>query len=230
MRKHYLPKGDDARLSWLANFSSKIGTYSAALGISAAEVTAIATYYAMLLYIMNLLGAIRTFSQEVTQFKDKLMFSFIGSTLGPVPAITIAVPPPDVPAGIFTLISGIVQRIKASINYTEAMGEDLGIIGADIIDDFATAKPVLKTSLDVNHPKIKYNKNRTDGINLYGDHDDGSGMVFMRFITKTTYVDPTELAAEKNSAVWKYKGIYVVEDTEVGIESDEATITVKKKL
>ena len=179
---------------------------------------------------MNLLGAIRSFSQEVTKFKDKLMFAVIGSTPGPVPVLTVAAPPPDVPAGIFTLISGIVKRIKASVNYTEAIGEDLGIIGADIIDDFATAKPLLKVTLDVNHPKIKYKKNRTDGINLYGDHDDGLGMVFIRFVTKTTFVDLTELAPGKNSAVWKYMAIYVVEDTEVGIESDEVTITVKKKL
>jgi hypothetical protein len=230
MRKQYLPHGEDARQKWLFNFSSKLGAYAAALGISAAEVTAIASYYTMLLYIINLSDGIRKFSQEITKFKKKLMIAVTGSTLGPVPATTIAAAPPDVPAGIFTLISGIVKRIKGSVNYTDAIGEDLGIIGADIIDDFATAKPVLKITLDVNHPKIKYKKGRTSGMNLYADHDDGSGMVFMRFVAKNTYIDLTELGSAKNSAVWKYKGIYVVEDTEVGVESDEVTVTVKKKL
>lgn len=230
MKKHYLPSTEDARLTWLFNFSSKIGTYAAALGISPVEVTAIAAYYTMLLYIMNLAEAIRTFSQEITRYKKKLSVAVLGSTLGPVPAITIAVPPATVPAGIFTILSGIIKRIKGSAEYTEAIGEDLGIIGADIFDDFASVKPVLKITLDVNKPKIKYKKNRTDGINLYADHDDGNGMVFIKFISKTTYVDPTLLAPGKNSAVWAYVAIHVVDDTEVGITSDEVTITVKKKL
>lgn len=228
MRKHYLPRGDNARLAWLNNFSSKIGTYAAALGISAVEVTAIGAYYTLLLYILNLIEAIRTFSQDLTKYKEKLMVAVIGSTLGDPPTITIPAAPATQPAGIFTILSGIVKRIKGSVNYTEAIGEDLGIIGADIFDDFASVKPVLKISLDVSHPKIKYKKNRTDGINLYGDHADGQGMKFMRFVSKTTFTDMTELAAGVNSAVWKYMAIHVVDDLEVGIPGDEVVVTVRK--
>lgn len=228
MRKHYLPQGDNARLAWLQNFSQKIGTYSVALGISAAEVTAIGAYYAMLLYILNLIEAIRTFSQDLTKYKEKLMVSVIGSTLGDPPTITVPVPPATQPAGIFTLISAIVKRIKGSINYTEAIGEDLGIIGADIFDDFASVKPVLKITLDVANPKIKYRKNSTKGINLYGDHADGQGMKFMRFVSKTTFIDTTALPDGAGSAVWKYMAIHVVDDIEVGIPSDEVVITVRR--
>ncbi|MEP7169182.1 MAG: hypothetical protein ABI855_07400, partial [Bacteroidota bacterium] len=139
-------------------------------------------------------------------------------------------PPAVTPAGIFTIISGIVARIKGHADYTEAIGEDLRIIGADIIIDYAELKPSLKVTIDVSSPKIKYKKNRTNGLNIYADHDDEQGMLFLRFISKTTTVDKTDLQPAQNSAVFKYIGIYVVDDTEVGIPSDEVTVTVKKKV
>lgn len=228
MKKYYLPSGDGARLTWLENFKNKIGGYATLFGISPAEVTAIGAYYTMLFYILGLIESIRNFSQDLTRFKDTLMVAPLGTTLGDVPTISIADPPAAVPAGIFTIISGIVQRIKGSAGYTEGIGEDLGIVGADIIIDYASLKPVLKLSLDVSKPKIKYQKKRTDGINLYADHDDGKGMKFFKFITQTTYVDPTELGDTQSSAVFKYVAIYVVDDVEVGIPGDEVSITVRK--
>jgi hypothetical protein len=230
MRKHYLPNDDSGRLTWLINFNSKIGTYSRLFGISAAEVTAIGTYLVMLQYILDLIEKVRTFSQNLTKYKDDLMIAPLGTTLGDVPTLTIDAPPPVTPAGIFTIISGIVQRIKGNAACTESIGEDLGIVGADIIIDYAALKPVLKITMDVNNPKIKYPIKRTDGINLYADHDDGQGMKFMRFISKATFVDATVLQPAQNSAVFKYIGIYVVDDLEVGIPGDETVITVKKKV
>lgn len=228
MKKYYLPAGDTARLQWLETFKNKIETYADMFGITDAEVLAIAAYYTMLAYILGLIDSIRNFSQDLTRFKDTLMVAPLGTPLGPVPTVTIGVAPAAVPAGIFTIISGIVQRIKGSTSYTESIGEDLGIVGADIIIDYASLKPVLKLSPDVNNVKIKYEKKRTDGINLYADHNDGQGMKFFKFITKTTYVDLTPLADAQNSAVFKYMAIFVVDDVEVGIPGDEVSITVKK--
>lgn len=228
MKKHYLPFDDQGRLAWLINFNSKIGGYAALFGISAAEVAAIAAYLLMLQYILNLTEAVRTFSQDLTKYKDKLMIAVIGSSLGDPPTLTIPAPPATQPAGIFSIISGIVQRIKGHNAYTEAFGEDLGIVGDDIFVDYATVKPVLKITLDVGKPKIKYKKNRTKGINLYCDRDDGKGMLFIKTVSKTTFTDMTELAAGVNSAVWKYMAIHVVDDLEVGIPGDEVVITVRR--
>ncbi len=68
----------------------------------------------------------------------------------------------------------------------------------------------------------------TDCINLYAEHNDGKGMKFFKFITKTTYVDTTELADTQTSAVFKYIAVYVKDDAEVGIPRDEVSITGKK--
>jgi hypothetical protein len=228
MRKYYLPAGDLERLEWLENFKGKIGTYAASLGITPGEVSAIAAYYAMLFYILGAMDAFRSFSQDLTKYKDKLMVAPLGTVLGdPPPVPTLAVAPTTVPAGIFTIISGIVKRIKASANYTEAIAEDLRIIGADIIDDNSTKKPVVKLSYDVNNPLIKVKKNRTDGFNLYRDLDTGAGFVLIGRVTKTQYIDTVPFPGGVTSLLVKYKAVYVVDDMEVGIPSDEASITVK---
>ena len=203
-RKFYLPPGDNARLAWLQNFSSKIGTYAVSLGITPIEVTALAAYYVMFGYILGIIDQVRTFSQDLTKFKEKLMIAALGTPLGAVPSLTLAAPPPPVPAGIFTIIAGIVKRIKGSTNYNENIGEDLGVIGADIILDFGSMQPDLKITFDVLRPKIKYKKGGTDGLNIYVDRNDGQGIKFLKYVTKTTYIDTAELPVGVNSAVWTY--------------------------
>jgi hypothetical protein len=227
-RKYYLPPGDNARLAWLQNFSSKIGTYAASLGITPTEVTAIAAFYVMLGYILGIIDQVRTFSQDLTKFKDTLMAATLGTPLGAVPTLTLAAAPPAVDAGIFTIIAGMVKRIKGSANYNENIGEDLGVIGADIILDFGSMQPELKITLDVGRPKIKYKKGGTDGLNIYVDRGDGRGIQFLKYVTKTTYIDTAELPVGVNSAVWTYTGIYVVNDTEVGIPSAATSVTVSR--
>jgi len=229
-RKYYLPPDDNGRLSWLANFNAKIGTYAAALGITPAEVTLIGKFFIMLGYILGIIDIVRAFSQDLTKFKEKLMIAPIGTPLGAVPTLTLAVAPTPTDAGIFTIIAGYVKRIKGNTNYNEGIGEDLGIIGADIILDFGSMQPTLKITFDVERPKIKYKKGGTEGLNIYVDRSDGGGMKFLKYVTKTTYIDTEELPAGVTSAVWTYKGIYVVNDTEVGIPSAAVGVTVGKKV
>ncbi len=230
MRKPYLPQNDNDRLAWLITFSGKIGGFAPSVGITPVEVTAIAGFLAMVQYILDLQDAVRTFGQDITKFKDTLMIAPVGTPIGAVPVITIGAAPVATPAGIFTLISGFVKRIKGSASYTESVGEALGIIGADIIDDNSAKKPILAITLDVSNPKIKYTKQRTSGLNLYADHNDGKGMVFMKFVSKTIFIDITDLTPPKETDLWKYMGIYVVDDLEVGIPSDVVSVTVKKKV
>jgi hypothetical protein len=227
-RKFYLPSDDNGRLAWLLNFSTKIGGYAASLGITPLEVTAIAAYYTMLAYILGIIDQVRAFSQDLTQFKEKLMIAPLGTPLGAVPALTLAVAPAATPAGIFTIIAGMVKRIKGSANYNTGIGEDLGVIGADIILDFGSMQPDLKITFDVLRPKIKYKKGGTDGLNIYVDRNDGQGIRFLKYVTKTTYIDTEELPAGVNSAVWSYIGIYVVNDTEVGQPSAAMSVTVSR--
>jgi hypothetical protein len=86
---------------------------------------------------------------------------------------------------------------------------------------------MVKLSYAVNNPQVKIKKNRTDGFNLYRDLGTGDGFELVGRVTKTTYVDTIPFPPGVTSLVPKYKAVNVVDDIEVGIPSDEASITVK---
>jgi hypothetical protein len=65
-----------------------------------------------------------------------------------------------------------------------------------------------------------------DSLELWKDWGDGKGMVFLTITTNTDYADMSPLPAPGVSAVWKYKGIYRLNDAQVGQWSDVATIGV----
>ncbi|MFI5217844.1 MAG: hypothetical protein ACHQNT_00030 [Bacteroidia bacterium] len=226
MRKHYFPKSNKKRLAWLKNFSDKIGTYASVLMILPTEAQEVKDYYTMLKHAMDTIEMVRSFSKSMTAFRKELMFGLPGGNASDVPVLTLPAAPAAVPSGIFGIISGMVQRMKGSIHYTEAIGEDLGIIGADFVKDFAALKAVLKIKPDLGRPEISYNKYNTHGMNLYVNRDDGNGMKFLKRLTRTTFIDKYKLPEEKRIALWKYIGIYVVDDIEVGIASDEVSVVV----
>jgi len=130
--KGYLPINDEERLAWLGNFSTKIGKYSSQLNISGAEIDAIALWYKMFKYVLELIDETEFFVQDLLTFKEHIMFAPVGSIQGPMPYLPIATPPSIITAGIFTLINAIVKRIKSNHHYTEAIGRDLGIIGSEM--------------------------------------------------------------------------------------------------
>ena len=110
-----------------------------------------------------------------------------------------------------------------------AIGQDLGLIGADITLDLTTLKPILDGSLQAAHPNIGWTKQGLDGLprKLSGLVDRGTGTFgFLAFDTIPDYLDTAPLPAPGTSAVWKYKAIYRLGDDQVGQWSDVFSIPV----
>ena len=128
-KKHYLPFSAPERVIWLNNLAAKIGGYATKYGLTTAEVDAIVAMALFYSYWVNLAEQAKTFREDITKFIGTLSIAPAGTVLGTPPAFSPAAAPPSTDAGIFTFISGIVQRIKATVGYSENDGEDLGIIG-----------------------------------------------------------------------------------------------------
>jgi hypothetical protein len=139
---------------------------------------------------------------------------------------TPGTPPPTVPPDIFGRATKLAVRIKKHPNCTEAIAQDLGIIGAEVIVDPTTYQPILNLSLTAGHPHIGWAKQGMDSLELWKDWGDGKGFVQLTYTTNTDYADISPLPAPGVSAVWKYKGIYRLNDQQVGQWSDVATIGV----
>lgn len=226
----YIPSLDNDKVIWLNNFSTKIGTYAASVGVTAAEVTAAQKDAAMYQYIVNLQEVYKQTLQNITGYKKLLKKASGQQHLGAViPSLpTLAAPPPAVPEGIFDRISKLATRIKASVNYTDNIGSDLGIISPTSSFDASTMQPDIKVRLEAGRPYLKWTKGESDALDLYADRNDGAGFVLVGRFMRNEYVDISTLATGKVIDEWSYKGIYVIADSQIGLFSPVVDISVKR--
>jgi len=68
-------------------------------------------------------------------------------------------------------------------------------------------------------PNLKWSKGTMQGIDFYVDRGSGT-FVFLARDTEPDYLDTAALPAAGQSAVWKYKAIYVLHDEQIGLWSD----------
>lgn len=226
----FIPSSDSEKGIWSNNFSTKINTYATTLGLTAAEVTAIQKDIAMFIYILNMQEAYKQTMNNITSYKNLLKHAVGQQHLGALPTPPVLpTAPAAVPEGVFDRISKIVKRIKASVNYNEAMGNDLGIIAPVQTFDPALLQPELKVTLDGDRPHIKCAKGYSDAIDLYVDRKDGVGFVLIGRLTKPDYIDVANLPANVLLAEWDYKARYVIANDVVGVTSSVVSIVVKKQ-
>ena len=222
-KNRYLPQSDKDRAVWLNNFSGKLGGYATLLGLSAAEVASAVADALMFVYLLNLVEIFTTAKEQRVNYKNLIKDGPIGTPAGAFPAApSVAAAPAAVAPGIFPRVGQLVQRIKNSASYTEAIGKDLGIIGADVAFDSAIMKPVLKLVPKGGQVEVQWTKGDADA--LYIETDKGTGTwAFLSVDTVPHYTDTTPIAGH---ATWKYRAIYLMADERVGQWSDVASIAV----
>ncbi len=218
----YLPTTDIGKAEWIENFSSKLSGHASALGISAGTVTDVekdsANFGAMVTYQHNL----KEYGTQVTAFKNILRD---GGTLSVLTDPPIFVEPGTLVSGIFERVVKLVQVIKNNANYTVAIGEDLGIIGSDIVPDYNSLKPILKYELKTGHPNIVWTKGIADAIKFKVDRGTGT-YEFLAIDSIPDYLDTHALPPLGQSAIWKYVAVYMHHDEEVGNWSEPLSVTV----
>src|SRR5665213_2502457 len=143
MKSDYINQNDDAFNAQLQTFKGGIATYAAVIGVTAAQIagqSADADYFDYSLKCMNVManGAL-----QWTAWKNLTRGG------GTPPASGAPVVPPVFPAAVPAVAPGIefrfrslVQLIKASPNYNAAIGQALGIEGAEQTGpDLTTIQP-----------------------------------------------------------------------------------------
>jgi len=218
----YMPPDDNGKVPWLSNYSTKLPTYSAVVGVTAGEVTQTQQDNAFWAYVVDAKNKFAQYAQDWTAYKNSARG---GGPLGAMPTAPALGPAPTmVPPDIFGRIAALVARIKKHPGYTEAIGNDLDIIGSEQAVDPGAMKPILKLTLEAGHPNVGWKKQGMDAIEI--EVDRGSGFVFLAIDTVPDYADTAPLPAAGASAVWKYRAIYRLDDERVGQWSDVASISV----
>ena len=222
-KSRYLPNDDAGKCSWLSNFAQKLSGYAAVLGLTGPEVAAVTADCAFFTYVCDAKNQYDNKARDWTAYKNIARGG--PAPLGAMPAApTLGTAPAMVTANIFGRITALVARLKTQPGYTEAIGEDLGIIGAEETVDLNAMKPVFTIVLQAGHPNIVWKKQGMDALEIHVDR--GTGFAFLALDTMPDYLDTAPLPAPGASAVWKYKAIYRLRDEQVGQWSDMASVSV----
>ena len=183
----------------------------------------------MFLYILNMHEAYKQTVNNISAYKNLLKHAVGQQHLGALPVAPILPTAPAIVAeGVFDRISNVVKRAKAHANYTDAIGNDLGIIAPTQTIDVNAMQPDLKITIDAGRPHIKCNKSYADAIDLYVDRNDGAGFVLIGRLLKLDYIDVVNLPLNTALAEWHYKAMYVIGNDNVGLMSPIVSIVVKK--
>lgn len=123
-------------------------------------------------------------------------------------------------------VRAITRRIKAHPAYTEAMGNLLGIIGAENSLDLATSKPVLSgKDQSGGVVMLKYVKSKSDGVNIYSQRENDADFVFLARVSSLLYTDNRPLLVQGKPELRRYTTVYVLNDEELGLFSDELVVS-----
>lgn len=210
----------------LNNFSSKIGTYQVALGLTNAEVVSVkedADYYA---FTINFLSPVKTYNQNLTNYKNLLRYGKDSEVLGAFPEPPKPDTAPDlVAANVEGRFRALIQRISHSPNYTKAIGEDLGIEAPETPFNPQLGKPKFTIELSSGgHPNLKWTKGKFQGVEIWKKVGGTWAKLDKDF--RPDYIDKSDLPPAGQSATWTYKMIYLYKDEVVGSYSDEVSIVV----
>ena len=125
----WYPASLAARIPWHVNFNAQAVANGTTHGLIAAQVTQITADSTFVTNVVNNLQAAEDYRQAVTAYKDVVLD-------GPIGAVVPAVPTPPatlvLPLGALGSIQARTRQfaaiIKASVGYTDAIGELYGIV------------------------------------------------------------------------------------------------------
>lgn len=198
--KDYLPRTEAAFSVWLQNFVTKLPTYVAALGITPAQVTQFQTDLTNTQAALNNVQAAKTSLQSVVQQKD--------TTLD----------------GVMKRIRDAVVVMKRNANYTEVIGEDLGVIaaaGAPGSTGTQVSKPVFQALALADKVRLDWVKGDSDGVVVQCKRGNETAFTTLGRDTVSPYDDERPNATADTPESRTYRMRYLSGDEETGIWSDE---------
>jgi len=222
-KQPYLPLEDGKLEKWLREtFNVKLPAHAATLGITVGQLASVNDDALNFSYWLGQSDLFKDEKEERTDYKNLLRDGPLGSPAGtpPTPPVIPAAPAGVLP-GIVPRIRGLVQYIKNHTNYSDTIGQDLDIIGAEDATDRAALKPILKLVKLGAGVNVIWKKTIADALRI--EKDSGSGWALLAIDTEPDYLDTTPATAP---AIRKYRAIYIINDEMVGLWSDVAEIAV----
>ena len=193
MSNNYLPTADPHLIVWLTNFQTKISTYGPGLGLAAGDIIDLTNLCGGAIELIENVEIKRNEAQNAVTAKETFKKDQM------------------------PVLRNAIRRLKTSADYTDAIGQELGVIGTD---SALPDKPGLKAKARVNDVELSFTKKGLDGVNVYARPKGTSPWTFLSRDTNSPYNDARPLANAAIPETREYMCIGVVADEEVGTPSD----------
>jgi hypothetical protein len=225
MRMYFLKRNNEEFALQLGNFANKIPIYKPTFNLTEEDVEGVQKDSDYFSWSVNMTMQVADTKKGWTSYRNIIRFGqpYLVENMAPVPVEILPVPDVVLP-GIQVRFINLVNRIKAHPNYTEAIGQILGIESSSQNRELQSdVKPFINLKTSGGHVVLQWKKGEFDGIVI--EKDSGNGFAFFDKDTSPNFIDPTPLPVGQ-SAIWKYQVMYFIKDVKIGDWSDVATITV----
>ena len=221
----YFPNQEDGLVIWFANFNAKIGGYAATFGLLPGDLTGIANDNTALAYMVNQVKLASENVKNRTSYKELIINGRIGQVGGPFPGSFV---PPTVPTnvvvpGIIARMRLLVNRIKANANYTQSIGQDLGIIG--VAATIAAKPKVTAKALLGSQIELKYVKGGNEGVRVLCKRGAEIDFTSLGGSFRSPFTDARLPLVPGQPEVRHYIVQYLSGNNVVGVPSDTVRIT-----
>lgn len=224
MDKDVIPNTDAGLNTLLQLMKLNLPTHTAALGVSAGEVSQTERDADTVGYLIPYTSAVNAFKEEAFSFKDLIIDGELNAPTPALPVLNV----PDASAITFTV--GIVKRlrllirkIKASPNYNESIGRDLGIVRDSEGISPEMLKPTLKvTTMIDDKVRVEFNKQGQTAVRIQLKRG-GGNFETVGDPTTSPFVDHTA-STGGNPEKREYRAVYLEKNEPVGQYSDIASV------
>jgi hypothetical protein len=229
-RQNYFPSRLANQANWLENYAAKVAVYGATLGLSAGEITDTADDAKWCHYVIGTwLTAVRAFTPSTTDAVDDVLTGG-GNTAVVLPTFIA----PALPAGTTAQLPGALTRIfdlvgamKRSAGYTEAIGADMLIIGAE--DTSTVAAPRFSGQAVPGNGSqcamLKFFKYGHMGVHIESRRGNGA-WEFLAVDTESPYMDERPLLVASQPEIREYRMRFWDKGTPNGDWADVVRLTV----
>ena len=226
MSEDYLPKLDDDRVKWFANFATKFDTHHTTVGFVAADLVSVRNDSANLKFCIDFAVAYTKEARERVAFKNTIINGAVGLPAQTLPQNPVITPPAVlVLPGIIGRMRAMVNRIKAHPGYTPSIGADLDIVAKDTAED-PNAKPtgsVMARGGSVI--EVKFTKGRYDGVQIESQRGTDTNWTPLDKALRSPFFDSRAPVAVGVPELRRYRMRYLKGNAVVGALSDVLTVT-----
>ena len=199
MIKHYLRLSDFNMIGWLENYKEKIPETAKELDLTEDEVAEAVNWCDDMIKTIKGMDDIRHSYRSASEKKKTILKE--GKSF----------------------IQAQVKRLKTAMDYTEAIGQDLGIVSTVGVFDLRNFRPEIKLRSVIGGVELSFTRGETDGVNIYRKSSEEKEWAHVCNKVRSPYLDTI---ANSRPVKYEYKVCAHIDHKPVGIESSVESITV----